>query len=138
MEAEERAGGFSGVLASLAPRARARARRTSLAVSIPQDHPFLEFWSRYPRKEKKAAAWKVWQDLDPDAVLLTRIAETLAWQCRSARWLEEGGRFIPLPTSWLNGRRWEDEPPAVALVSARTASNIAAATEAVRLIRGKP
>jgi hypothetical protein len=24
------------------------------------------------------------------------------------RWLEDNGRFIPYPATWLNGRRWED------------------------------
>ncbi|MNY63023.1 hypothetical protein D3C86_1999290 [compost metagenome] len=24
-------------------------------------------------------------------------------------WLKDGGKYVPMPTTWLNGRRWEDE-----------------------------
>ena len=30
-------------------------------------------------------------------------------QRASDQWRKEGGRFIPLPATWINGRRWEDE-----------------------------
>lgn len=33
----------------------------------------------------------------------------LAKQMTSIDWLKSGGQYIPHPSSWLNGRRWEDE-----------------------------
>jgi len=27
----------------------------------------------------------------------------------SDEWVRDGGKFVPHPTSWLRGRRWEDE-----------------------------
>ena len=27
----------------------------------------------------------------------------------SADWQKDGGRYIPMASTWLNGRRWEDE-----------------------------
>jgi len=35
----------------------------------------------------------------------------LAWQARQPGWLKDDGQYIPLPATWLNGARWEDEPP---------------------------
>jgi hypothetical protein len=33
----------------------------------------------------------------------------LALQRQSAQWQRDDGQFIPHPSTWLNGRRWEDE-----------------------------
>ena len=30
-------------------------------------------------------------------------------QKKSAQWTKNDGQFIPHPTTWLNGKRWEDE-----------------------------
>jgi hypothetical protein len=31
----------------------------------------------------------------------------------SAEWTKDGGQFIPHPATWLNQKRWEDEPMAI-------------------------
>ena len=41
----------------------------------------------------------------PVSVLLDAIEK----QKKSEDWKKEGGKFIPYPTTWLNGKRWEDE-----------------------------
>ena len=30
-------------------------------------------------------------------------------QTKSTAWTDEGGRYIPSPSRWLNEERWEDE-----------------------------
>ena len=35
-------------------------------------------------------------------------------QKQSAQWQDNGGQFIPHPSTWLNQRRWEDELPKAA------------------------
>ena len=71
---------------------------------------FEEFYEAYPRKQGKEAALKVWRKLKPNAVLLETIRAALAVQKASADWRRENGRFIPHPATWLNGRRWTDQP----------------------------
>lgn len=70
---------------------------------------FNRFWKLYPNRKDKAKANKAWHKLKPDAALVNQIFEALAKQCASADWLKSDGQFIPLPTTWLNNRRWEDE-----------------------------
>jgi len=70
---------------------------------------FEQFWAAYPRKESKEAARKGWPKVADN---LPAILEALSWQRVSENWTKEGGRFIPLPATYLNGRRWEDEKPA--------------------------
>lgn len=70
---------------------------------------FAEFWSAYPRKVAKAEAEKAWKKLNPDEDLLLTMLNAIEAAKKSREWLDEGGKFIPHPTTWLNQRRWEDE-----------------------------
>ena len=73
----------------------------------------MTFWKAYPKKVKKQKSWEIWCKLRPDAALVSVIMDALDKQKRSDRWHRENGRYIPDPTTWLNGWRWEDELPAV-------------------------
>lgn len=75
----------------------------------PSDELFPKFWKLYPNKKGKAAAEKVWKKLKVTDDLFTLIAQGLAKQVVCAEWTKDGGQFIPHPSTWLNGKRWEDE-----------------------------
>jgi hypothetical protein len=49
---------------------------------------------------------KAWAKHQPDIV---NVLKALVIQKGSDQWKKDDGRFIPLPTTWLNGARWEDE-----------------------------
>lgn len=68
---------------------------------------FDDFWSLYPRKEAKQAALKAWRKVKADE--LPAILAALRVATHTEQWQKDGGQFVPLPASWLNGRRWEDE-----------------------------
>ena len=70
---------------------------------------FEAFWSAYPKKQNKQNALKAWDKLNPDLSLVETIVAAVERAKRSETWIKDGGRFIPLPTTYLNGRRWEDE-----------------------------
>jgi len=70
---------------------------------------FDQFWAAYPKKQAKQDAIKAWNKLNPDAELRATLLRSLAVKKRDEDWLKEQGRYIPLPATWLNGRRWEDE-----------------------------
>lgn len=71
---------------------------------------FENFWMVYPRKEGKGKAWESWGHKNPP---LQKCLDTLVWQKTSNQWTKDNGKFIPMPTTWLNQRRWEDEPSCV-------------------------
>ena len=71
---------------------------------------FDRFWKAYPKKKGKEDARKAWKKLAPDLDTCRRMAEALETQKKSHDWVKESGRFVPYPATWLNGRRWEDEP----------------------------
>lgn len=68
-----------------------------------------DFLAVYPNKRAKEYARKVWKKLNPDPALITTIFAAIEKQRQTDAWLKEDGKYIPLPASWLNGRRWEDE-----------------------------
>ena len=70
---------------------------------------FDQFWSAYPKKVAKAAAQKAWTKLSPDDGLVNRIMDSLRKLKGSDEWKRDDGRYIPHASTWLNGRRWEDE-----------------------------
>ena len=82
---------------------------------------FERFWSLYPRKVSKADAKKAWAKIKVTADLFDLMAKALAAWTVSADWTKDGGQFIPHASTWLNGKRWEDELPAPAGASQASA-----------------
>jgi hypothetical protein len=70
---------------------------------------FDAFWQVYPRREKRKEAEKAWLKINPDEDTLKAIIAAVERQKASPDWIKEGGKFIPHPSSWLNGERWKDE-----------------------------
>ena len=67
---------------------------------------FDKFWEAYPNKKDKQKAMKAWAKHQPDIV---NVLKALVVQKGSEQWKKDNGQYIPLPTTWLNGARWEDE-----------------------------
>jgi hypothetical protein len=66
---------------------------------------FNEFWDKYKRKEGKKGSFRIWcklKDEDRKAILDTVELFVLA---------HPDVQFRPMPETYLNGRRWEDELP---------------------------
>lgn len=73
------------------------------------DRKFDLFWSEYPKKSDKKKAKAKFKSINPDDALFERMMDGLAKWKRSEQWSDI--RYVPLPTTWLNGERWEDEVP---------------------------
>ncbi len=87
------------------PDVHARAERVSLTES------FEAFWTAYPRRVGKQAAWREWERLKPNAALQATIQAAVAAQQTWPQWNCDGGRYIPHPRTWLSQQRWLDEQP---------------------------
>lgn len=70
---------------------------------------FLKFWELYPKKKSKQEATRAWSKLNPDDELQELIAQAIAIAKKDPQWTKNNGDYIPLPASWINGKRWEDE-----------------------------
>ncbi|MDE4918175.1 helix-turn-helix protein [Cupriavidus metallidurans] len=98
-------------------RASAKSGKTAKTPAL-----FERLWLAYPRKQGKADAEKAFGKLAADEALLEQMLAAIAVQAASAEWREEGGKFIPHCSTWLNGQRWLDEGVTVAEGTAEDAS----------------
>jgi biotin operon repressor len=73
---------------------------------------FDDFWSAYPLKKSKEKALHSFIKLKIDDALLKTIIEALEMQKQEKIIKLQNKEFVPewpLPATWLNGKRWQDE-----------------------------
>lgn len=105
----------SGLEANQEPRTNNQEPEDQTPCAPPAHDPepkadlFDRFWNLYPNKKNKSNARKAWAKLKVTDHLFDQIVAGLARYCASPDWTKDGGQFIPHPTTWLNGKRWEDE-----------------------------
>lgn len=67
------------------------------------------FLSTYPRREARADGRKAWVQTRSVRPALSVLIDALAAHALAGDWSLERRRFIPLPATWLRGKRWEDD-----------------------------
>lgn len=73
---------------------------------------FERFWSCYPNKQSRNAAWDAFQQLNPDDVLLDQILHAIDAQIAFRKTLQHAGVWMPAwkyPANWLSQQCWNDE-----------------------------
>jgi len=73
---------------------------------------FDRFWGAYPKKRDKKKSLDVWSRIKPDEDMLNKIIKHVTVMKMSEDWTKENGQYIPLPTTYLRGERWNDETTA--------------------------
>jgi len=73
---------------------------------------FEVFYVAYPRHEARKDAESAFAKLNPDPELLAKMLAAIAAKRQSHDWTKEGGKFVPLPATWIRAERWNDEAPA--------------------------
>lgn len=77
-------------------------------AKVANDWPgFDEFWAIYPRKEAKKSTRVLWNKLRlPPETITMILADIPLRKAQHSVWQNE--QFIPHPSSYLNGERWQD------------------------------
>ena len=70
---------------------------------------FDKFWEAYPKKRDKQSSKKAFTKLNVDVKLFDKMMYALSQAKNSYDRQKNAGQYIPYPSTWLNGRRWEDE-----------------------------
>lgn len=77
------------------------------SANFNKDDAFERFWSLYPRHINKKKAYNSFVKKCTDETVLQKMLSAIVDQKETEQWQNE--KFIPHPTTWLNGERWEDE-----------------------------
>jgi DNA-binding MarR family transcriptional regulator len=93
----------TSVLSDPTPKKRKPARPDPATLEA-----FNRFYQGFPRRVAKQKGRDAWLKLSPGAELITVIMAAVERYAAEVRGTEL--KFIPHPATWLNGRRWEDEP----------------------------
>lgn len=79
--------------------------KENLTKNLKNNSDFFDsFWQEYPNKTAKQAAIKAWSKLKLNDTLFNTIIDALKKQKPHFK-----TGFIPHASTWLNGKRWEDE-----------------------------
>lgn len=87
--------------------ARKRQRKPKAAPDWKPER-FEKFWEAYPKHKSKQAAIRAWDALKADDTILRNMALGLMRDLADPQWQDI--QYIPHASTWLNQRRWEDEP----------------------------
>lgn len=101
------------------PKAKAKNSRRGKSAPVHDPEAFETFWKAYPRKDDRKAAIRAWDKLKPDRELCRVMYAALKRQRSSEQWAEADGRYIPMFSTWLNGRKWENQGVDLSLLSRR-------------------
>jgi len=82
-----------------------KERQKMLARAASVDD-FTLFYTAYPRKQGKQSALKAWLK---SGITYAEIKDRLEAFKVSDDWRKDDGKYIPMPATWINGKRWEDE-----------------------------
>lgn len=70
---------------------------------------FDAFWKLYPKKVEKKKAMAKFKKMCKTEKQFNIIINGLKRHIKSEQWQKEHGKYVPYPTTWLNGERWNDE-----------------------------
>ena len=94
-----------------------RSLSTPEVVAFPG---FVLFWKQYPKRVGKGEAEKSWRKGNCESNT-EKILDAIGKQHEFL--MRDGGKFVPNPATWLNQKRWEDDPPAASMLSDKTRGN---------------
>lgn len=90
------------------PSRNRKSKQISPRTRKSTNERFAEFWTAYPRKVgSKAKAEKSWSAQKLDGIADQILADITARIASDPQWRDP--QFIPHPTTYLNGQRWNDQ-----------------------------
>jgi hypothetical protein len=81
--------------------------RPMMIPAIDKNEGFDEFWEAYPKKKAKADALKSWTKGECWKGAGNIITDVFNRANHDPSWVDK--QFVPNATTYLNGKRWEDE-----------------------------
>ena len=65
--------------------------------------------------------------------LLRNMRKSIEQSKKSEQWTKDNGKYIPMPSTWLNQRRWEDEGLVKSDPSERTSTLAKSLSKALKI-----
>lgn len=101
--------GEVGIENNSSPKPKRKKRISGLSPELLES--FGKFWGVYPKHQSKLDAEKAWSKLSPQNGQVEIICDAVSRWSKTDQWKKDNGQYVPLPASFLNKRKWEDELP---------------------------
>lgn len=75
---------------------------------VQKEEWFNTFWKEYPRKTNKKNAKRTFLRIINEELYQTILAD-IRVRKNTKDWTKDKGKFVPHPTTYLNGERWNDQ-----------------------------
>lgn len=98
---------LSNALDAPAPEIERRKKKT---VSDLYTDDFNHFWALYPKREGKGEAAKSWDKLSMDEKRRAYSGLKKQLPLLEKKMQTDGGKYCPMPATWINQCRFDDEP----------------------------
>jgi len=94
---------------------REPAKAESKTVNAIIDAEFADWWAAYPRKVAKGQAERAYRTARKNGASQADLLEGI--RAHAAAWARRKTetQYKPYPATWLNGKRWLDDPEAIAV-----------------------
>ena len=89
-------------------QSESESEHAQASAQVNAQDAFAQFWNAYPNHKDKKRAESAFAKAIRKVDLETMLAAIDA-QKRTDGWIKENGRFIPMPSTWLDGERWNDD-----------------------------
>jgi len=86
--------------------AKAKAKKVESDLLLKN---FELFWAAYPNKKSKKMAHDKFMRIDFKKTSFESIMSSLEKQKQSEDWTKNGGKYVPMPQTWIFNERWTDE-----------------------------
>jgi len=70
-------------------------------------------WNAYPtgKRVSKPMVLQCMASINPDKAIVINIIKDIETKKKTTNWLDNNGKYIPMLTTYLNQRRWQDGNP---------------------------
>lgn len=91
-------------------------KKSKKDIDMEIDVMFRDFWNMYPRKDAKQNASIKFHSVmskisssEKRTELLSMMIKSVNRSMNTEQWQKDGGKFIPMASTWINQKRWEDD-----------------------------
>lgn len=102
-----------------------KKRKKSSPSELGEDMPdFLRFWDAYPRHDDRKKTASAWRTLSPSSETVELILSHVAKKAATEDWQKLNGRFVPMATTYLHGKRWLDKGTSESAMAKSAAADV--------------
>lgn len=84
-------------------------KKEKIKITQKQKENFQLFWTVYPKKKGKEKAFESFIKRTKDLPPIKKLVKIVKLHADQDDWIKDDKQWVPMPATWLNQGRWQDE-----------------------------